>query len=97
MAQMTSGTVRFRERLDGVRARIPSTQATPVATLTTADNVDAAWDVMTVESRRKVVGLLHDRGGPGWQGARTFKPEMVRLLWKSQGCNHGGQRLNSHP
>ena len=84
MAQMTSATVRLREKLDGVQARIPSTQTTPVATLATADDVDAAWEVMTVESRREVVGLLLDVAvDPAGQGARTFKPETVRLLWKS--------------
>lgn len=83
MAQLTTGSVRLRERLDAVQARIPSTQTTPVTTLAAAEDVDSTWEAMPVEARREVVGLLLDVAvHPAGQGARWFNPETVRLVWK---------------
>ena len=52
--------------------------------LIAAENVAAAWDVLTVARQRAIVDMLatvilHPPG----RGTRTFRPETVEIEWKA--------------
>lgn len=58
--------------------------STPVAELVTADDVQAAWDALSIESKRVVVRLLLEvTVNPSTVGTRRFNPEDIELRWKS--------------
>lgn len=55
----------------------------PVAELVTADDVRAAWDRLTVESKRTVVRLLVSvTVHPSTTGTRQFNPDDIEIRWK---------------
>ena len=56
---------------------------TPVAELVTADDVHAAWDGLSIESKRVVVRLLLEvTVNKSTVGTRRFNPEDINIAWK---------------
>lgn len=59
--------------------------STPVAELVTADDVRAAWDCLSIESKRVVVKLLLEvTVNKSTVGTRRFNPEDIAIEWKGQ-------------
>lgn len=83
--QLTTGTARLRDRLDAIRSELPGLSSAPaLGSLVGAADVAAAWAALDTETRREVVSVLAEvtvhRAG---RGARTFRPESVKIEWKS--------------
>lgn len=84
-AQLATITRDVEGRLSRVEAELTAAARTnPVAGLVGADDVEAVWERLDVLRRRAVVRALFARVvlEPVPQGARRFRPESVRLVWR---------------
>ncbi len=84
-AQLARGTDRARTRLAVIEQEMAAAGGVSVlGDLVTADDVQGAWDRLDLDRRRAVIDTLMTVTllSPG-QGARTFRPETVRIEWKA--------------
>ena len=75
---------RLRERLVAVEADLADAgRVDLLGPLVRAEDVASVWGALTASRKRSVIFLLMTihLDGPG-RGARTFRPETVRIGWK---------------
>jgi site-specific DNA recombinase len=83
--QLRTITERIREKLATVEAQMADAGRVDVlGPLVTASDVQAAWDGLSVDRRRRVVDTLAViRLLPPGRGVRTFRPETVEIEWRT--------------
>ncbi len=83
--QLTAATSKLRARLDQITLELPSLVSSPaLQQLVTASDVAAAWDTLTTETKRVIIGMLADVTiHPAGRGSRVFDPETVQIEWKA--------------
>jgi site-specific DNA recombinase len=84
-AQFARGTDRTRQALMAVEERLADAgRVSVLGELVAAGNVAAVWDGLDLDRQRAVIDALMQVTllSPG-RGARTFRPETVRIQWKA--------------
>jgi site-specific DNA recombinase len=84
-AQLERGTDRVRTRLEVVEQEMAAAGGVSVlGELVTAEDVQAAWDRLDLGHRRAVIDtLMVVTLLPPGPGARIFRPETVRIEWRT--------------
>ena len=85
-AQLRVATERLSRRLADVEAALPDTRGTPTITdLVLAADVQGAWDNLSFDRKRAVIRTLLEVTilPETTRGARNFRPELVRMTWKT--------------
>lgn len=82
-AQFRAANERVLSRLAEVEGRIASIGQTSPLAIVAVDDVQAAWDGLSIAQRRNIIAalmtpVLHLPG----RGTRTFRPETVEIRWK---------------
>ena len=85
-SQLRAATGRLRARLASLEDEIADAGRVDIlGPLIAAENVAAAWDILTVARQRAIVDILATvRLHPPGRGTRTFRPETVEIQWKGQ-------------
>lgn len=94
-AQLISGTEKGKKRLDEITSLLQvATVDSPLADLIGAEDVQAAWDGLSLSHKRLVIDLLMTvRILPSGQKGRGFDPASVDIRWKEQPKpRRGGRR-----
>jgi site-specific DNA recombinase len=84
ISQLRTSTERIKARLAELEAaHIPDSRTAVLGDLINADDVQAAWDALTLDRKRAVVASLIDITlHPGGAGKREFDPSRVEITWK---------------
>jgi hypothetical protein len=85
-SQLRKGTERLRAALTDVEGRLGHADGTAKAgrAVATAPDVRAAWDALDISTQREIIrafAVVHI--DPPGRGSWVFRPETVRIEWKS--------------
>lgn len=86
-AQMLESTAKRRRKLDAVKARLAAVaeEEDPAARLVGADDIDAAWDALTLGEQRQITARLLDvEVQPVGRGKRTPVHDRVKITRRSR-------------
>ncbi|MBD8010681.1 recombinase family protein [Microbacterium sp. Re1] len=85
-SQLRIATDRIRKRMAEVESELADAGRVDVlGDLVAADDVQAAWDAISTDRRRAVIGaLMQVTLYPPGRGTRTFRPESVGIEWLSE-------------
>lgn len=83
-SQLRSGTDRLRTNLEAVEGRLADAgRVSALDGVVGVEDVQAAWDALTIEQQRAVVDVLMTVTVlPPGRGTRAFRPETVLITWK---------------
>lgn len=84
-AQLTAGTKRLHARVEQIEQKLTDSVTDPtLAEVTTAADVAAAFGALPQDTQRKVIQtLLAAELLPVGSGRRTFRPESVKIEWRT--------------
>jgi site-specific DNA recombinase len=86
MSAVEKSSANLRADLERIEGRLVDAQGLPMTlrTVVTAADVRATWEALDVADRREIIrALAMVHIDPPGRGAREFKPETVRIEWRT--------------